>query len=344
METVLVTGASGYIGSVLVPKLISNSYKVKAIDRFFFGENNLAANGNLELIREDSRRLSKAVLGDVDYVIDLVAISNDPSAELFSKETWEINLESRARTAVMAKEAGVKRYLLPSSASIYGFNNKKVSETDKTNPLTVYAKANEKAEQQILPMASENFVVTVIRQATVFGVSPRMRFDLAVNAMTFFARESGKLPLMRDGKQFRPMVHIEDTTDLMIAMLLFPPEKINGQIFNVGSESNNFQIETLANLIASLVQEKLGKPVEIEWYGETDKRNYILSFDKVERQLGWHAKKTIADGINEILNGLENGTIKKTEQTITLDWYKMLTEKPELREKVEMYGGVLDIG
>src|SRR5579885_3286708 len=198
MQTVLVTGAGGYIGSVLVPKLLQNGYRVKAVDRFFFGEDKLPKHANLELVRADSRYLAPALFTNVDYVIDLVAISNDPSGELFSEATWQINHQSRANTALAAKTAGVKRYILPSSCSIYGFQNNIVDETSTTNPLTIYAKANEKAEHDVLRLADDSFIVTVMRQATVFGYSPRMRFDLAINGMVYGAWKNKVLPLMRD--------------------------------------------------------------------------------------------------------------------------------------------------
>src|SRR5262249_53750029 len=153
------------------------------VDRFFFGRYLLAESDRLEVVTEDSRRLGPEHLADVDAVVDLVAISNDPSGELFQKATLEINRNSRVRTARLAKAAGVRRYILPSSCSIYGFqqNGYIADETSPTNPLTTYARANEMAEQGVLPLADENFCVVVLRQATVYGLSPRMRFDLAIN-------------------------------------------------------------------------------------------------------------------------------------------------------------------
>jgi nucleoside-diphosphate-sugar epimerase len=144
MGTVLVTGAGGYIGSVLVSKLLRKGYKVKAIDRFFFGMNTLVEHNNLTIIKEDTRRLTEQLFEDVDAVIDLVAISNDPSGELFQEETFQINYISRVNTARMAKKSGVKRYILPSSCSLYGFQDGDtiVDERSMTNPLTTYAKAN----------------------------------------------------------------------------------------------------------------------------------------------------------------------------------------------------------
>src|SRR5262249_56167668 len=149
----------------------------------------------------------------------------------------------------------VKRYILPSSCSIYGFQAPDVvaDETTPTNPLTTYAKANEMAEQAVLPLASNDFVVVVLRQATVYGYSPRMRFDLAINGMTYGAWKNGVLPLMRDGTQWRPMVHVKDTARAQLFMLTADPAEINCEIFNIGSEENNYQLGPLAEKVAAIV-------------------------------------------------------------------------------------------
>lgn len=343
MKTVLVTGAGGYIGSVLVPKLLNQGYHVKAVDRYFFGKDKLPTHPHLDIIQEDSRKLSKSHFANVEYVIDLVAISNDPSGELFSDATWQINHHSRKTTAELAKTMGVKRYILPSSCSIYGFQDDIVDETSKTNPLTVYAKANEKAEHDVLPLADDHFTVTIMRQATVFGFSPRMRFDLAINGMVYGAWKNNVLPLMRDGKQYRPMVHVQDTTDVMLLLLTADANKINGQIFNVGGNENNYQLGLLGDIVAEEVSKQLNSPVKIEWYGDVDHRSYKVSFDKIATVLQWTPKWDARLGSKEIVEKLISGELDKTLQSITLDWYKELEKWRTLIKEVELHGGILNI-
>lgn len=340
MTRVLVTGAGGYIGTVLVPVLLEGAYDVRAVDRFFFGMKLQAGHPKLEIVREDTRRLAPAHFHGVDAVIDLAALSNDSSGDRFKDATWAINHRARVETARMAKASGVARYILPSSCSLYGFQPPDViaTEASPTNPLTTYAKANQAAEEGVLPLADGSFVVVVLRQATVYGYSPRMRFDLAINGMTYGAWKTGKLPLMRDGSQWRPMVHVRDTSRAQAFMLTADAGKVNGQIFNVGSAANVYQIGPLGELVAAAIN----RPVEIEWYGDPDHRSYRVAFDKIEA-LGFRAELTAADGVSEIVALLDQGRLEKGPETITLQWYSELVRWHEIIRQSELHGGMIDI-
>lgn len=334
---VLVTGAGGYIGAVLVPMLRKQGHQVRAVDRYYFGET-LENDDGVEIVREDVRFLKQEHFENCDALVDLVAISNDPSGEEFKQETIRINWLSRVSNALLAKEAGITRYILPSSCSIYGFQEKDfiATETSQTNPLTTYAVCNEKAEQGILGLADEKFCAVALRQSTVYGLSARMRFDLAINGMTFGAYKTGKLPLMRDGTQWRPMVHVTDTARAMLFMLDADADKISGEIFNVGSKKNVYQIAPLGKIVASLVP----RDVEIEWYGDTDHRSYRVAFDKIEA-LGFKAEKTAEDGVVEICEAMDKNGLDKTTKTITLEWYRHLEKMHQQIEKLKQHGGIV---
>jgi nucleoside-diphosphate-sugar epimerase len=340
METVLVTGAGGYIGTVLVPMLLGAGYRVRAIDRFFFGHELLAEHPHLLKIQEDSRRLGPEQLADVDHVNDLAAISNDPTGERFQAATWSINHRSRVRTARLARAAGVRRYLLPSSCSIYGCRDPAsiCDEAAPTHPLTTYARANGAAEREILPLADERFCAVVLRQATAYGLSPRMRFDLAVNGMVWGAWRDGRLPLMRDGTQWRPLAHVRDLAAAQLFMLRAPAARIGGRIFNVGSAADSHQLLALAECVASVMPRR----PRIEWYGDPDQRSYRVAFDRIEA-LGWRARHTIVDGVHEIVARLEAGTLRRDPRTITLGWYQELLAWQRRLRALEIDGCLLDL-
>ncbi len=321
MKKILVTGAGGYIGNVLIPMLLKRKYKVIAIDKFFFGQN-LKKNKNLEIKKVDVRKLQNKHFRNIYGVIDLASISNDPGAEKFKKLTWDINYKSRVRNAKLAKKNGVQRYILPSSCSIYGFQKKIVNENSKVNPLTTYSKANYAAELKIKKLRSNNYCVVIVRQATIFGISKRMRFDLAINAMSEGAYNHNQLPIMRNGEQVRPFCHVKDTCRFQIMLLECSLEKINGEIFNVGSSNCTKKIKELANI----VKRNIPKKVNLIWYGDPDHRSYMVSFQKLKK-LNFKTKFSISYGVKEIISAIKNKKLKKTRKTITLDWYNYLNTK-----------------
>ncbi len=311
---VLVTGAGGYIGSTLVPMLLEAGHHVRAVDRFFFGRDKLPEHERLEIVQHDVRNLSRDQVEGVDAVIDLVAISNDPSGEAFRGQTWEINRRARYHCARMAKAAGVSRYILPSSCAIYGFQEGVANEETKPNPLTTYAKANLACERDALRLASDDFVVTVLRQATAYGPSSRMRFDLSLNVMTYEAVMKSLVTVGRDGTQWRPFCSVQDLAAAQAFMLDAPAESINGQIFNAGGE--NVQLKDLANIIARETN------ASIAWEGQPDLRSYQVSFSKLER-LGFKRSRSIADGVREVREAVRAG-LERTPDTITLGWYQRI--------------------
>jgi nucleoside-diphosphate-sugar epimerase len=326
---ILVTGGAGYIGSVLIIELLKNGHTVKCLDRFFFGTESLdeaLSNPSLQLVRDDIRWFDPNILRDVDVVIDLASLSNDPSGELDPVKTFDINFLGRSRVARVSKEYGVKRYILASTCSVYGSDGDLLDESSKTNPLTTYAKASLKAEEDVLPLADSKFSVTVLRCATVYGYSQRMRFDLAVNAMVLSLYKYHSIKIMRDGTQWRPFIHLGDVVEAYKSVMSQPSDKINGQIFNVGFDDQNYQILYLAELVSK----SLDLPYKINWYGGKDTRSYRVKFKKFKETVNFRAPNSIENGTIEIFEALKNGRLKESLKTSTVEWYKYIIDSHKL--------------
>lgn len=329
-KKILVVGGAGYIGSVLVSELLKLNYFVRVLDRCFFGMEPIEEhqnNPNFEYIKDDIRNIGKEAVKDIDAVIHLAAISNDPACELKSSATIDINYRGTVHLAELAKEAGAKRFIFSSSCSVYGAGkNLQLTEESPLEPVSLYAKTKIESEKDLLSLADDNFIVTILRNGTVYGLSRRMRFDLIVNVMTLHAFKNKKIQIVGGGLQWRPNIHIQDVSKAFIMTLETPAEKIQKQIFNVGTNEQNYQTIQVANMVKTIIPDTIIEPV----LSDQEKRNYNVNFDKIKDVLGFSTSKTVSDGINEIKEALEKGMISDTIKTRTVDYYRYLLENKNL--------------
>jgi nucleoside-diphosphate-sugar epimerase len=327
MKKIIVTGSGGYVGVLMCEALLQKGYYVKALDRYFFGKDKLDSiinHQNLEVIMDDIRSVMPSIFEGVHAVIDLAGLSNDASAEIDVNLTKNINYKGTERFIKLAKDFGVSRYIYASSASVYGAGEKfSLNESDALNPQTEYAKSKVAIERILLDMADSYFSPTLLRNATIFGLAPRMRFDLAINIMTMRAWKERVIYIMGGGEQWRPFVHVRDVVDAFLLVLESKKSLVDKEIFNVGSSSLNFQIKQLAQFIVDHIPN-----VEIHSIPDNpDTRTYNLNFDKIQDVLGFCVKYNVTDGIKEVKKALESGLLNPDDPTCyTLQWYKSLIE------------------
>jgi nucleoside-diphosphate-sugar epimerase len=307
IKKVLVTGGAGYVGAVLVPRLLKNHYQVKVIDLFLYGDDVLDEakdNSNLELIKgdiRDEKLLEQAVAG-CDAVIHLACISNDPSFELNPQLGKEINYDAFVSLVNLSKAAGTKRFIYASSSSVYGIREGDVTEDLPLEPLTDYSKYKALCEEFLLENPQPGFTKLIIRPATVCGYSPRLRLDLTVNILTNHAVNNKKITVF-GGEQMRPNLHIDDMTDLYVQALKWPDDLIDGKIFNVGYENHKVRE------IAEMVRNVIGPEVEIVTTQTNDNRSYHICSDKIKRELGFVPKRTIEDAVRDLDKAFKEGKI-----------------------------------
>jgi nucleoside-diphosphate-sugar epimerase len=276
---VLVTGHKGYIGTILTPMLNRDGYEVVGLDsdlyrRCTFGE------GLPEVpeILKDIRDIQPKDLEGFDAVLHLAALSNDPLGNLNPDLTYEINYHASVRLASLAKEAGVSRYVFSSSCSTYGAGgDEMLTEQADFNPVTPYGRTKVMVEQEVSKLADDNFSPIFLRNATAYGVSPRLRFDIVLNNLVAWAFTTGLVYLKSDGSPWRPIVHIADISQAFLSVLQAPREKIHNQAFNIGQNSENYRIRDLAEIVKETVP---GCRVEYAADAGPDKRNYRVDFSK----------------------------------------------------------------
>lgn len=307
ISNVLVTGGAGYVGSVLVPKLLKAGYRVNVLDWFIYGDTLSSVKGHplLTEIKGDLRDKATVenALSDMDAVIHLACISNDPSFELDPNLGKSINYDGTIQLFDLAKKHGIKRVIYASSSSVYGVKEEeKVTEELSLEPLTDYSKYKALCERYLLPMKSDDFTVLVLRPATVCGYSPRLRLDLTVNILTCHALTKNVITVF-GGTQARPNIHIEDMTDLYLQTLSLPKEMINGQVLNAGYE--NYPLMEIAEMARKVV----GNHVSIETQPTQDIRSYRVDSSKIKKVLGFSAKRTVENAIQDLADAFRSNLV-----------------------------------
>jgi nucleoside-diphosphate-sugar epimerase len=312
---VLVVGGAGYIGSILVRKLLAQGSKVRVLDSLVYGPNAIREvlnHPNLELIVGDCRNIQSAVaaLRGVDSVVHLGAIVGDPACDQHKQAAVEINYAATKMLIEIAKGFSVRQFVFASSCSVYGSSDVLMNENSRTAPISLYGQTKVDSEQALLEARSESFHPVILRFATVFGNSHRPRFDLVVNLLAAKAHKEGAITVF-NGQQWRPFIHVDDVAEGIVTVLKAREDLVSGQIFNLGDSRLNY---TLAGVADKIVEQFPHTRVEQVENAE-DCRNYRVSFDKIKNQLGFKARLLLEDGISELKNALDEGTISDYRDT-----------------------------
>ena len=306
---VLVTGHEGYIGAVLVPRLLAAGHEVVGLDTLLYrgdgpdyrGDGLDAARDEVSVfsLTKDVRDVVAEDLDGFDAVIHLAAVSNDPIGELNPRCTYEINHEASVRLADVAKRAGVRRFLFSSSCSLYGAaGNGLLDERAPIRPVSAYGRSKVLAERGIAELADDAFSPTFLRNATVYGASPRFRGDLVVNNLVGYAVTTGEVRLMSDGSPWRPLIHVEDVCRAFIILLEAPRDVIHNEAFNVGGTRENYRIRDLAHIVRDAVP---GSAVTFADGAGPDVRDYRVSFEKVSSAVSFETTWTVRQGAEELV-------------------------------------------
>lgn len=297
---VLMTGHDGYVGAVMVPILTRAGHEVVGLDnQYFEGCDFGDYKPGIKVIKSDIRDLRPEHLNGFDAVVHLAAVSNDPLGNLNPESTYDINHRASMKLAELAKAAGVKRYLYSSSCSVYGAASPEdvLNESASFSPVTPYAKSKVMVERDLTALGDESFCPVFMRNATVYGVSPRLRGDLVVNNLAGWALTTGRVFMKSDGSPWRPLLHVEDMSRAFLGALEAPRDAVFNQAFNVGRQGENYRIKQVAEIVQAQVP---GSVVEFSADAGPDPRCYRVDFSKIEKTfpklgLSWNVEKGVAE-------------------------------------------------
>lgn len=309
-STVLVTGGAGYVGSVLCKKLLERDYKVIVLDKLLFGKKSLkefANNKDFEIIVGDVANIKDLIMGikSADFVVHLAGIVGDSASSVNPIDTFSDNHFSTKSLIEILKYYQISRFVFASSCSVYGTSDKLLKETSQLSPLSIYARTKIYAEKEILKMSGGFFSPVILRFGTIYGLSPRMRFDLVVNTMVSKAFFKGKITV-DGGEQCRPLLHVDDAAYACINALESPLSSVKGQIFNVGDNRENYKIKEVAMAIKKFLPR-----TEISYREQnSDKRDYRVSFNKIANRMKFKVKFRLKDGVSQMVQELEKGNFR----------------------------------
>jgi nucleoside-diphosphate-sugar epimerase len=326
-KKILVTGGAGYIGSVVVRELLDKGYEVLVYDKLYFGKIGLAeVEPRIEIIQGDIRKFNPEILSDVDGIFHLAALSNDPTAEYNPPANFDINTRGTEIVAAAAKKKGIERFIFASSCSVYYSphpTEEMMTDKSKINPTAPYSKSKYLAEKKLLEMRGKDFKPTILRKGTVFGYSPRMRYDLVVNTFVKDAYQKGRLSINAGGKMYRPLVSIKDVAKAYIACLEAPVDKVDGQIFNLVHK--NYVILELAHSVKNVLKDRKNIEIDVEEKGVP--RSYKVDGSRIKDVLGFEPGEGISCAVNEMWSHIESNPNALNDPIhYNIKWMELLHE------------------